>query len=183
MTPDDLICVLADVRRLRAGFASTVRQPWTATTAAAEMAVQLGHLALCLLRQRGTDTTDLDDPHRPITNIGDELADVLLAVLSVPMLADLEPADLPATRPAGSADEVGQLLSLLIAVGQLAEAAMIQDGYRHLPTGTPPSIQTASAAAATAASTLADSQKLDLVAEFRAMAVDAESFLRSRDSS
>jgi hypothetical protein len=77
--PEDLNSVLADVRRLRAGFAGTAPQPWTATTAAVEMTVQLGHLALCLLRRWGADTTDLDDPQRPITNVGDELSDVLLA--------------------------------------------------------------------------------------------------------
>ncbi|APU12513.1 MULTISPECIES: hypothetical protein [Actinoalloteichus] len=183
MTPENLACVLADVRRLRVGFAGTAPQPWTATTAAAEVTVQLGHLALCLLRQWGTDTTHLDDPQRPITNTGDELADVLLAVLSVPTLADTEPASLPAARPAGRDGEVEQLLRLLITLGQLAEAAMIHDGFRHRPTGTPPSIQTASATAVTAATTLADGLRLDLLAEFRAMVVDAEAFLRSRDPS
>ncbi|MGH3864861.1 MAG: hypothetical protein ACRDQ4_01765 [Pseudonocardiaceae bacterium] len=64
MMPADLASLLADVRRLRAGFAGTAPQPWTATTAAAEVTVQLGHLALCLLRRWGVDTTDLDDPKR-----------------------------------------------------------------------------------------------------------------------
>lgn len=180
MTPEDLASALADVRRLRAGFAGTAPQPWTATTAAAEMTVQLGHLALCLLRRWGADTTDLDDPQRPITNTGDELADVLLAALSVPTLAKAEPAELPTPRPAGG--DVERFLRLLITVGQLAEAAMMHDGFRHQPTGTPPSIPATSASAVTAAVTLADGLGLDLLAEFRAMAVDAEAFLRSRDT-
>jgi hypothetical protein len=180
MTPKDLASVLADVHRLRAGFASTAPQPWTATTAAAEMTVQLGHLALCLLRRWGADTTDLDDPQRPIANTGDELADVLLACLSVPTLADVKPAGLPAPRPAGRDGEVERFLRLLIMVGQLAEAAMMHDGFRHRPTGTPPSIPVASASVVTAADMLADGFGLDLLAEFRAMVVDAESFLRSR---
>lgn len=182
MTPENLADVLADVRRLRAGFAGTAPQSWTATTAAAEMTVQLGHLALCLLRQRGADTTDLDDPQRPITNTGDELADVLLAALSVPTLAEVEPAALPAPRHAGRDCEVERFLRLLITVGQLAEAAMMHDGFRHQPTGVPPSIQTASANAITAATTLADGVGVDLLAEFRVMVADAEAFLRNRDT-
>lgn len=182
MTPEDLASVLADVRRLRAGFAGTAPQPWTATPAAAEMTVQLGHLALCLLRRWGADTTDLDDPQRPITNTGDELADVLLASLSVPTLAEVEPAGLLAPRPAGRDGEVERFLRLLIMVGQLAEAAMMHDGFRHRPTGALPSIPAASASAVTACDTLADGLGLDLLAEFRAMVVDAEAFLRSRDT-
>ncbi len=180
MTPEDLASLVAHVRRLRTGFASTAPQPWTATTAAAEMTVQLGHLALCLLRRWGTDTTDLDDPQRPITNTGDELADVLLAALSVPTVAEAEPAGLPAPRPAGRDGEVERFLRLLITVGQLTEAAMLHDGFRHRPTGAPPSISAASARAVAACDTLADSLGLDLLAEFRAMVVDAEAFLRSR---
>jgi hypothetical protein len=181
MTPENVACVLADVRRLRAGFAGTAARPWTATTAAAEMTVQLGHLALCLLRRWGADTTNLDDPQRPITNAGDELADVLLAALSVPTLAGAEPAGLPAPRPAGRDGEVERFLRLLITSGQLAEAAMMHDGFRHRPAGTPPSIPTASAGATRAADALADSLGLDLLAEFRAMVVDAETFLRGWD--
>lgn len=146
------------------------------------MTIQLGHLALCLLRRWGADTTDLDDPQRPITNIGDELADVLLASLSVPTLAGAEPADLPTSRPAGRDGEVERFLRLLITVGQLAEAAMMHDGFRHQPTGTPPSIPAASASAVAACETLANGLGLDLLAEFRAMVVDAEAFLRSRDT-
>ncbi|MGH3800751.1 MAG: hypothetical protein ACRDTD_11555, partial [Pseudonocardiaceae bacterium] len=68
MTHEDLTGLLGEVRRLRQGFALTAPQPWTATTAAAELTVQLGHLALCLLRRRGADTANIDDPQRPITN-------------------------------------------------------------------------------------------------------------------
>jgi hypothetical protein len=182
MTPEDLASVLADVRRLRAGFAGTAPQTWTATTAAAEMTVQLGHLAMCLLHRWGADTTDLDDPQRPITHTGDELADVLLAALSVPTLADTEPTGLPTSRPAGRDGEVERFLRLLIAVGQLAEAAMTHDGFRHQPTGAPPSMPAASASAVTACETLSNSLGLNLLAEFRAMVVDAEAFLRNRDS-
>lgn len=180
MTPEDLASVQADVRRLRTGFAGTAPQPWIATTAAAEMTVQLGHLALCLLRRWGADTTDLDDPQRPITNTGDELADVLLAALSVPTLAGTEPARLPTPRPADRDGEVERFLCLLIAVGQLSEAAMRHDSFRHRPTGTPPSIPAASANVVAACETLSDRLGLDLLAEFRAMVVDAEAFLRSK---
>ncbi|CUU59184.1 hypothetical protein Ga0074812_12574 [Parafrankia irregularis] len=182
MTPEDLAGALTDVRRLRAGFAGTAPQPWTATTAAAEMTVQLGHLALCLLRRRGADTTGLHDPQRPITNTGDELADVLLAALSVPTLAGTEPAALPTAGPEGRDGEIEHFLRLLITVGQLAEAAMMHDGFRHQPTGTPPSIPAASASAVTAAGTLANRLRLDLLAEFRAMVLDADAFLRARNS-
>src|SRR5262249_52954063 len=156
MTPKDLASVLADVRRLRAGFAGTAPQPWTATTAAAELAVQLGHLALCLLRRWGADATDLDDPQRPITNVGDELADVLLAALSVPAVAGAEPASLLEARPARCDGEVEGLLRLLISVGRLAETAMMHDGFRHRPTGSVPSIPAASASAVASCDSLAN---------------------------
>jgi hypothetical protein len=182
MSPEDLASVLADVRRLRTGFAGTAPQPWTATTAAAELTIQLGHLARCLLRRWGADATDLDDPQRPITDTGDELADVLLACLSVPTLADTEPTGLSTLRPVGRGGEVERFLRLLIAAGQLAEAAMMHDGFRHQPTGTPPSIPDASATAVTAADTLTDGLGLDLLAEFRAMVADADAFLRTRDA-
>jgi hypothetical protein len=136
----------------------------------------------CACSAAGADTTDFDDPRRPITNIGDELADVLLVCLSVPTLADAEPAGLPTSRPAGRDGEVEQLLRLLISVGQLAEAAMMHDGLRHRPAGTPPSIPAASAGAVAACDTLANGLGLDLLAEFRAMVVDAEAFLRGRDT-
>src|SRR5579884_2726348 len=103
MTPEQLTGVLADVRRLRARFADTAPQPWTAATAAAELTVQLGHLALCLLHRQGVDTAEFDDPIRPIANPGDELADVLLAALSVPVLAGMEP-DQPSPRRQGNRD-------------------------------------------------------------------------------
>jgi hypothetical protein len=182
MRPEDLASALADVRRLRAEFAGTAPQPWTATTAAAEMAVQLGHLALCLLRRWGVDTADLDDPQRPITNVGDELADVLLAALSVPTLAGAEPAGFSKPRPAGRDGEIEGFLRLLISVGQLAEAAMRHDGFRHGPTGTPPSIPEASANTVASSDALANRLGLDLLAEFRVMVLDAEAFLRSRDT-
>jgi hypothetical protein len=182
MTPDALASVLTDVRRLRRGFAGTAPQPWTEATAAAELTVQLGHLALCLLRRRGAGTAGLADAQRPISDIGDELADVLLATLSVATLAGVEPAPAPVPRPARCADEVDVFLRLLAAAGQLAEAAMVGEGFRHQPAGTPPSVRAASAAAVAACDVLAGHLGLDLLAEFRAMVTDAEAFLASGDS-
>lgn len=181
MTPEEITSLLTDVRRLRQGFARTAPQPWTATTAAAELTVQLGHLALCLLR-RQADTTDIDDSWRPITNIGDELSDVLLAALSVTTLAGVEPADVacPCT-PSGDGD-VEAFLRLLIAAGQLAEAAMVGEGFRHQPAGTPSSIPLASARTVTACDALADHLGLHLLSEFRAMVTDAEAFLDTWDN-
>jgi hypothetical protein len=127
--------VLTDVRRLRRGFAGTAPQPWTAATAAAELTVQAGHLALCLLCRRGVGSAGLADGQRPITDAGDELADVLLAILSVTTLAGVEPDPVP--RPARCAGEVDAFLRLLAAAGQLAEAAMVGEGLRHQPAGTP----------------------------------------------
>ncbi|MGH3864860.1 MAG: hypothetical protein ACRDQ4_01760 [Pseudonocardiaceae bacterium] len=118
----------------------------------------------------------------PIANVGDELADVLLAALSVTTLADVEPAALLEFRPAGRDGEVEGLLRLLISVGQLAEAAMVHDGFRHRPAGTPPSIQAAGASAVAVSDALANRLGLDLLAEFRVMVVNAEAFLRSWDT-
>jgi hypothetical protein len=182
MTPHDLTGVLTDVRRLRVSFAGTVPQPWTAATAASELAVQLGHLALCLLRHRGADMADLDDPHRPIIDVGDEVADVLLAILSVTTLAGVEPTPAARIGPACGDDEVDAILHLLVWAGQLAEAAMVDEGFRHQPAGTPPSIPAASAGAVAACEAVADRLGLDLLAEFRAMVTDAEAFLASREN-
>src|SRR5262249_26879447 len=143
---------------------------------------QLGHLALCLLRRWGADTTDLDDPQRPISNVGDELADVLLAALSVPAVAGAEPAALPETRPARRDGEVEGLLRLLTSVGGLPATAMMPDGFRHRPTGSVPSIPAASAGAVASCDSLANCLGLDLLTEFRAMVLDAEAFLRTRDT-
>jgi hypothetical protein len=177
VTPDALAVTLADVRRLRRGFAHTAPQPWTAATAAAEMTVQVGHLALCLLSRLEGDTVGLTDAQRPITDVGDELADVLLAIMSVAILAGGEPA--PAPQPARDAGEIDTLLRLLTAAGQLAEAAMVGDGFRHEPAGVRPSISAASGTAVAACEGLARHLGLDLLAEFRAMVADAEAFLGS----
>lgn len=179
MTPENLSSALMDVRRLRQGFASTAPQQWTATTAAAEITVQLGHVARCLLHRRGGDTTDIDDPQRPIANLGDELADVLLAALSVTTLAGMEP-DPGSRRDARSTNEMDAFLRLLAWAGQLAEAAMVGEGFRHQPTGKPPSIPAASATVVTACEAVADHFGLDLLTEFRAMVTDADAFLNER---
>lgn len=181
MTPEDLTRLLSEVRQLRQGFARTAPQPWTATTAAAELTVQLGHLALCLLRRRGADTADLDDSQRPITNIGDELADVLLAALSVTTLAGVETAGVPGSRPADGDGDVEAFLRLLVSAGQLAETAMVCEGFRHQPAGTPRSIAAASAGTVAACDALADHLDLHLLGEFHAMVSDAEAFLDTRD--
>jgi hypothetical protein len=100
----------------------------------------------------------------------------------VPTLAGAEPAGLPEARLAGLDGEVERFLRLLISVGQLAEAAMMHDGFRHRPTGTPPSIPEASAGAVASCGALANRLGLDLLAEFRGMVVNAEAFLRARDT-
>ncbi|MEV0702679.1 hypothetical protein AB0I53_32820 [Saccharopolyspora sp. NPDC050389] len=171
--------VLADVRRLRTRFAQTAPQTWEPTTAAAELPVQVGHLALCLLRQHGANVSALEDPQRPITNIGDELADIVLASLSINVLAHSEPAKATPYPPQVS-NEVEAFLRLLVAAGNLSEAALVEHHYRHRPTGTPPSLSEAAAAVITACDVLADQLGLDLVAEFRSMVADADSFLDHR---
>lgn len=177
MIPEEMTSLLIDVRRLRQGFARTAPQQWTATTAAAELIVQLGHLALCLLRRRGADTTDIDDSQRPIFNIGDELADVVLAALSVSTLIGVEPNGVACSRPAPGDGDVEAFPRLLISAGRLAEAAMVSEGFRHQPAGTPPSVSVASAKTVAACDALADHLDLHLLSEFRAMVTDAEAFL------
>lgn len=94
--------LLGETRRLRRRFASTAPRSWDPATAGSELTIQIGHLALCLLRRGGTDVSDLEDPARPITNIGDELADVVLSGLSVTVLAEEEPASVaPVITAAG----------------------------------------------------------------------------------
>ncbi|WP_190812607.1 MazG-like family protein [Saccharopolyspora pogona] len=83
--------ILTEVRRLRTRFARTASRRWEPVTAAAELAVQVGHLAMCVLRRNGSDISSLEDQERPLTDIGDELADVALAALSIAVLAQAEP--------------------------------------------------------------------------------------------
>ncbi|GDY29753.1 hypothetical protein [Gandjariella thermophila] len=177
--PEAVQELLSEVRRLRGRFATTAPRAWDAATAGAELAVQLGHLALCLLRQRGTDVSDLEDPDRPISDIGDELADVVLAGLSASVLAGSEPA--PEQRAETSqGDQIEAFLRLLVTAGWVAEAGLVSQGYRHRPTGSPPSVAEAGSAMLTACEAFARRLGLDLRAEFRAMAADADEFLDSR---
>lgn len=172
--------MLAQTQRLRSRFASTAPMHWDATTAAAELLVQLGHLAMCLLRQRGADIAEFEDPARPITNVGDELADVVLATLSICTLADSGPAAIPAEPAPESVTLAEMYLRLSIAVGSLAEAAMVGTGYRHHPTGARPSVPKASASVLAACGGVAKRLAVDLVAEFHAMVADADAFLDQR---
>lgn len=176
---DHLPEVMADVRRLRGRFSQTAPRDWDAVTAAAELSVQLGHLALCLLRRNGSDTTDLDDPQRPIANIGDELADIMLATLSIMVLAEVEPAGLRNNADRES-DEKASFLRLLVAIGRLCEVAMVTHRYRHRPTGASPSLPDAAAHVLTTCEMLADRLEIDLLSEFRIMVADADWFLDNR---
>src|SRR5262249_42319957 len=112
--------MLEHTRRLRAGFATTAPRPWDRTTAGAELAVQLGHLAQCIAQRHGIDLLVFQDPARPITRIGDELSDVALAALSITTLTGYQPPVLPkdAPLPCGNgsvAEDIAQLLVLVVA--------------------------------------------------------------------
>lgn len=166
--------VLAEVRQLRRRFAATAAHDWGPCTAADELQVQMGHLAVCLLRRDHKDVSDLQDPQRPINNLGDELADVVLAALSVVALAGTEPApvDHPPTQT-----ETDALLHLLATTGALSEVAMVDQQYRHRPTGRVPSLPQATGAVVAACEVLAGKLGIDLLSEFRAMTIDAHTFL------
>ena len=164
-------------RELRAGFADTAPAAWDPASAAAEFTVQAGHLALCLAHLSGSDTTCFDDPERPIHDVGDELADVVLAALSIAILSNAEPCLEPV--PVEADDAAGALLVLLAAAGQLAEAAMIASGYRHTPTGHPPGVSSACGQTLAAADQLAVLLGVDLAGAFAAMHTDARRFLAS----
>jgi hypothetical protein len=172
----DLAAIVDKTRRLRAGFAGTAPRAWDPATAGAELAVQLGHLALCVARHHGVDVSAYEDVARPITDLGDELADVTLAALSISVLADEPPAR--AQVPGQSAgSEIEALLLLLVCAGRVAEAGLVTAGYRHQPTGTRVLLPQASAATVMAAAQLAGLLGLDLPAEFGAMYADASAFL------
>jgi hypothetical protein len=180
VTPREVVALMPDVRRLRLRFASTAPRAWDPLTASAEMAVQLGHLALCLLYRADGDASDLTDPKRPINNAGDELADVLLAALSVTVLAGTNPDPIPSPPPTWDRVESSDFLRLVAAAGQLAEAAMIASGSRHQPQGDPRSISASSAMVAVCCDELAAEIGIDLQSEFRRMVADAEAFLDAR---
>lgn len=179
MLSDHLHEVLAEVRRLRQRFAATAPQEWDPVTAAAELSIQIGHLALCLLRRHGADVSACEDPQRPITEVGDELADIVLAALSINVLAHSEPAT-PTGPPPQAANDVEAFLRLLVASGSLSEAAMVHHHYRHRPEGTPPSLPEASASVIAACDALANQLGLNLIDEFREMVADADRFLNQR---
>ncbi|GAA0534934.1 hypothetical protein GCM10011581_48430 [Saccharopolyspora subtropica] len=176
---DNLHEVLGEVRRLRRRFARTAPAEWDPVTAAAELSVQVGHLALCVLRRQGRDVGDLEDTQRPITDVGDELADVALAALSIAVLADADP-DSSSRKPPPAGDEVEAFLRLLVAAGTLSETAMVVCRYRHRPNGLLLPLSEAASRVITACEALANHLGLDLLAEFRSMAVDADAFLKSR---
>lgn len=183
LTLMELDTMLADTRRLRAGFATTADRGWDASTAATELTVQLGHLAQCVSRDDLGEPV-LVDEHRPITDAGDELADVLLAALSIWALSaapsrDSElhralrtaaPEPTPLGRPAA-------LLRLAAVSGALAEVAMVETGYRHRPGGSVPPLPVAVATVIRACLALARLGGLDLVSEFARMVHDADGFL------
>ncbi|MFF4777596.1 hypothetical protein ACFY05_32535 [Microtetraspora fusca] len=173
----ELAEMLEQTRQLREGFGPTAPRPWDAATAGAELAVQLGHLALCVARRQGIDVSDYCDPGRPIGDIGDELADVTLQTLSISVLADAPPTTPQDGGSPGS--EIEALLLLLVCAGRAAEAGLVSAGYRHQPTGTPPPVPEACAATLRAADQLAQMLGLDLPTEFRAMHADATAFLCS----
>ncbi|MPZ00451.1 MAG: hypothetical protein GEU97_21210 [Actinophytocola sp.] len=174
MLDHDLPGMLAQVRRLRRRFAETAPARWDATTAAAELTVQLGHASLCLLRRRNTDVGGFEDAARPIDNVGDELADVVLAALSVCVLADAEPATAAAAPP----DDLDDLFFLLVvSAGRLAEAAMVSSGHRHLHTGRAPSVPDAAAQLLGICGAIAIQVGVDLPREFAVMVADADGFL------
>ena len=178
--------MLAQARTLRSGFASTAPEPWDGTTAAAELTVQLGHLAQCIGRRHGLDLSRFEDPARPITDTGDELADVALAIFSIAILSGDEPPappespDDPRQVSETTAGDAALLLALVIAAGRLAESAMVAGGYRHRPSGDMPAVAEAAGTALAAAGQLAAATGVDLPAVFDAMSADATSFLASR---
>lgn len=174
---ETLAQMLTSTRKLRRRFAAAALKPWDPVVASSELAVQLGHLALCLARRRGVDVSAVDDPDRPITDVGDELADVTLAALSVTVLAGtqpeppttLEPTETAPATPSGNGrdEEITALLVLLTVAGQLIEAAMVAHDYRHRPAGGPPPVAPASTATLTAVDQLADVLGLDLAEAVR----------------
>ncbi|MCY7341853.1 MAG: hypothetical protein LH603_08385 [Pseudonocardia sp.] len=174
--------MLAATRRLRTGFATTADRTWDATTAATELVVQLGHLAQCVRRADLGEQVPVDE-HRPITDLGDELADVLLAALSIWTLSALPaedpdlhralraaPAPTQSTRPAA-------LLRLVADAGSLAEIAMVRTGHRHRPGGAVPPLPDAVAALIRGCLALAILGDHDLAGEFGRMVCDADRFL------
>jgi len=188
MTGEALGRMLSQARTLRAGFAATAPEPWDATTAAAELAVQLGHLAQCVGRRHGLDLSEFEDPARPITDISDELADVALAILSIAVLCGGEPpappeaAGGPGRAPGAMPREAALLLVLVIAAGRLAESAMVAGGYRHRPSGNMPAVAEAAGTALAAAGQLATATGVDLPTAFDAMSADAADFLAARSA-
>lgn len=181
-TRTELETMLADTRRLRTGFANTAERAWEATTAATELLVQLGHLAGCIRSDTLGDPVVVD-PARPITDVGDELADVVLATLSVWTLS-ADPTNDHALHQARAvahaapdSDPSTAALRLIGAAGTLAEVAMVDSGFRHRPEGESPPLPGAVAATLAACDALAHTLQLDLAAEFARMVDDAENFL------
>jgi hypothetical protein len=173
----DIDEIVTHTRRLRVRFAATAPRPWDAMTASAELAVQLGHVALCELAARD-HVGDLRDPGRPIENLGDELADVVLAASSIAVLSGTQPSLIggPGTGTAEGADEV---LALLVRAGSLVETAMVDQRYRHAPEGARVSVAQACGQVLAVCQRMAATHGLDLMSEFGAMVDDADAFLET----
>ncbi len=180
MLADCLPNMLAETERLRRRFAGTAATPWDPVTAAAELSVQLGHVSTCLLRTHGPATAVPDDLERPITDVGDELADVILATLSACTLAGVVPTEQTRGETRKQASFTTLFLQLAVASGTLAEATMINAGLRHLPTGRRPDVAQAAANVLDVCTRLAAHFDLDLVTEFATMVADADAFLDDR---
>ncbi|MBH1939218.1 hypothetical protein I5Q34_34020 [Streptomyces sp. AV19] len=175
MDAEQLAEVVATVRRLREGFAVTADRAWDAVIAAAELQVQTGHLAVCALRQAGHLVAGLADSGRPL-RLGDELADVVLAAVSVTVLVGTVP-ELTAAPGAAPSSVPEAALRITACAGALTEAGMVAAGYRHRPAGALPSVARAAGAVLAACEDLAALVRLDLMTEFRAMDADATAFL------
>ncbi|MCR6488354.1 hypothetical protein M8542_36540 [Amycolatopsis sp. OK19-0408] len=172
---DQLPAAVAATTVLRRRFAATAPVAWDPVTAAAELLRQLGHLAVCLLREDGALPASADDPQRVIADIGDELADIVLSAVSVAVLADTTPEPPACAEPVRNAAVV--LLRLQLDCGDLAEAALCHTGARHTPTGTLPGIAAAAGAVLAGCDAFAAHRGLDLGAAFAAMVCDASRFL------
>lgn len=177
---DELLATTADLRQR---FAVTAPRSWTALTAGGELAVQIGHLAQCLLRTLDASAADMvAESGRPIQQIGDELADVLLQVFSILVLRGDQPPmlEILPQRADTQPSWLISFLTLIAASGQLIEELLVSEGFRHTREnqGGAPYISARCATIIANSAQLASDHQVDLMQDFREMAVDAAQFVQ-----
>ena len=111
--------------KLKEQFKITENKPWTALTVINELLVQLGHYCFIIC-----NTEYIKEKERNIINPKDELTDILLQLCSLCNKLNIKKEKLIAYEVTFDSI-VKATLMLNVLLGQITEAIMELEGYRH----------------------------------------------------